>query len=54
MDIARDGPGGGVALMPAVVYVFLSTLGAVFRSRLSLQVEIVALRHQLLVYRRSV
>jgi putative transposase len=40
--------------MPAVGYAFLSTLGAVFRSRLSLQVEIVALRHQLAVYQRSV
>ena len=40
--------------MPAVVYAFLSTLGALFRSRLSLQVEIVALRHQLVVYQRSV
>src|SRR5216683_3512921 len=40
--------------MRAVVYAFLSTLGTLFRSRLSLQVEIVALRHQLAVYQRSV
>ena len=40
--------------MPAVVYAFLSTLCVLFRSRLSLQVEIVALRHQLAVYERSV
>jgi len=40
--------------MRAVVYAFLSTLGTLFRSRLSLQVEIVALRHQLTVYQRSV
>ena len=40
--------------MPAVVYAFLSALGALFRSRLSLQVEIVALRHQLAIYRRTV
>jgi len=40
--------------MPAVLYAFLSTLGTLFRSRLSLQVENVALRHQLAVYQRSV
>jgi hypothetical protein len=40
--------------MRAVVYAFLSTLRTLFRSRLSLQVEIVALRHQLAVYQRSV
>jgi putative transposase len=40
--------------MPAVVYAFLGALGALFRSRVSLQVEIVALRHQLAVYQRSV
>jgi hypothetical protein len=39
--------------MRAVVYAFLSTLGTLFRSRLSLQLEIVALR-QLVVYQRSV
>jgi hypothetical protein len=40
--------------MRAVVYAFLSTLGTLFRSQLLLQVEIVALRHQLAVYQRSV
>src|SRR5207253_9786314 len=40
--------------MAAMVYAFLSALGALFRSQLSLQVEIVALRHQLAVYERSV
>jgi hypothetical protein len=40
--------------MPAVVYVFLRTLGALLRSRLSLRVENVALRHQLAVYQRTV
>jgi putative transposase len=40
--------------MSAVVYAFLSTLGALFRFQLSLQAEIVALRHQLAVYKRSV
>jgi putative transposase len=40
--------------MRAVVYAFLSTLGTLFRSRISLQAEIVALRHQLAVYERSV
>ena len=40
--------------MPAVVYAFLSTLGALFRSQLSLRVENGALRHQLAVYQRTV
>jgi transposase InsO family protein len=40
--------------MPAVVYAFLSVLGALFRSKLSLRVENVALRHQLSIYRRTV
>jgi transposase InsO family protein len=40
--------------MRAVLYTFLSTPGTLIRSRLSLQVEIVALRHQLAVYQRSV
>src|SRR5881409_3051838 len=40
--------------MPAVVYAFLSTLCVLFRSRLSLQLEVVALQHQLAVYERSV
>jgi hypothetical protein len=40
--------------MLSVVYAFLSTVGMLFRSRLSLQAEIIALRHQLTVYRRSV
>ena len=40
--------------MPTVVYTFLSTLGTLFRSQLSLRVENVALRHQLAIYRRTV
>ena len=40
--------------MPAVVYAFLSTLGALFRSQLSIRVENVALRHQLAIYQRTV
>src|SRR6266851_7536757 len=40
--------------MPAVVYAFLSTLGTLFRSQLSLRVENVALRHQLAIYQRTV
>jgi putative transposase len=40
--------------MPAVVYAFLSTLGALFRSQLSLRIENVALRHQLAMYQRTV
>ena len=41
-------------LTPAVVYAFLSALGALFRSRLSMRVENVALRHQLAIYQRTV
>jgi hypothetical protein len=40
--------------MPAVVYAFLSALGTLFRSQLSLPVENVALRRQLAIYRRTV
>jgi hypothetical protein len=40
--------------MPAVVYAFLSTLGTLFRSQLSLRVENAALRHQLASYQRTV
>jgi putative transposase len=40
--------------MPAVVYAFLSMLGTLFRSQLSLRVENVALRHQLAIYQRTV
>jgi hypothetical protein len=40
--------------MPAVVYAFLSMLGTLFRSQLSLRVENVALRHQLAIYQPSV
>ena len=40
--------------MPAVVYAFLSTLGTLFRSQLSLRVENVALRHQLAIYQCTV
>jgi hypothetical protein len=40
--------------MPAVVYAFLSTLGALFRSQLSLRIENVALRHQLAMYQLTV
>src|ERR1700687_4844101 len=40
--------------MSAVVYTFLSTLGALFSSQLSLRVENVELRHQRAIYRRTV
>jgi hypothetical protein len=40
--------------MGSVIYAFLSAVGMLFRSRLSLQAEIIALRHELTVYRRSV
>jgi len=33
--------------MRSVIYAFLSTVGMLFRSRPSLQAEIIALRHQL-------
>ena len=40
--------------MAAVIYAFLGALGTLFRWRISMQVEIVALRHQLAVYQRRV
>src|SRR5450631_439636 len=40
--------------MPPVVYAILSALGALFRSRLSLRVENIALRHQLAIYQRTI
>jgi putative transposase len=40
--------------MPLVVYAFLSMLGVLFRSQLSVRAENIALRHQLAVYRRTV
>jgi hypothetical protein len=39
--------------MLSVLFLFLSTLFSVFRSRAALQVEILALRHQIGVLRRS-
>ena len=38
----------------ADLYAFLSTLGTLFRSELSLRVENVALRHQLAIYQGTV
>jgi putative transposase len=40
--------------MPPVVYAFLSMLGVLFRSQLSIRAENIALRHQLAVYQRTV
>jgi hypothetical protein len=40
--------------MPPAVCALLSFLAACFRARCSMQLEILALRHQLAVYRRSV
>jgi putative transposase len=40
--------------MRSVVYAFLSMVGMLFRSRFSLQAEVIALRHQLTVYHRLV
>jgi transposase InsO family protein len=40
--------------MPAMFYAFLGTLGTLFLSRISLQLEIAALRHQRAVYQRRV
>lgn len=36
--------------MPPVIYAILSALGALFRSKRSLRVENIALRHQLAIY----
>jgi putative transposase len=40
--------------MPPVICALLACLAACFRSRRSIQLEILALRHQLAVYQRSV
>jgi len=40
--------------MPPVVYAILIALDALFRSRTSLRVENIALRHQLAIYQRTV
>lgn len=40
--------------MPPVVYAILSALCALFKSRRSLRVENIALRHQLAIYQRTV
>jgi hypothetical protein len=40
--------------MPPIVLALLTFLAACFRSRRSLQLEIMSLRHQLAVYQRSV
>jgi hypothetical protein len=48
------GATGGVvlALTKAVLFALVASLRACFRSRASLQLEILALRHQLAVYQR--
>jgi transposase InsO family protein len=40
--------------MPSILAVLLTSIGTWFRSRLSLQIEIVTLRHQLAVYKQTV
>jgi putative transposase len=40
--------------MPSVVFILLTSIGIWFRSRVSMQIEIVALRHQVAVYRQTV
>jgi hypothetical protein len=45
---------GGFRIMPPLARALIAFLATWFCSRLSLQVEIVALRHQLTIYQRSV
>ncbi|MDH3599004.1 MAG: hypothetical protein OEU26_05115 [Candidatus Tectomicrobia bacterium] len=40
--------------MPRVVSILLMSIATWFRSRLSLQMELIALRHQVAVYKQSV
>jgi putative transposase len=40
--------------MPSVAFILLTSIGIWFRSRVSMQIEIVALRHQVAVYRQTV
>jgi hypothetical protein len=40
--------------MPRVVSILLASLTTWFRSRLSMQIELIALRHQVAVYKESV
>ena len=39
--------------MKTIICVLLAFLATLFRSRLTLQLEIVALRHQIIVYQRT-
>src|SRR5918996_4330384 len=41
-------------IMPRVVSILLTSIATWFRSRLSLQMELIALRHQVAVYQRSI
>jgi hypothetical protein len=40
--------------MPPVVSILLASIGTWFRSRVSMQIEIVALRHQIAVYKQTI
>ncbi len=40
--------------MPPVVSVLLASIGTCFRSRLTMQMELIALRHQVAVYKQSI
>jgi putative transposase len=40
--------------MPSIVSILLASIGTWFRSRVSMQIEIVALRHQIAVYKQTV
>lgn len=40
--------------MPRVVSIIIASIAAWFRSRLDLQMELIALRHQVAVYKQSV
>src|SRR5215510_9409082 len=40
--------------MPSIVSILLASIGTWFRSRVSMQIEIVALRHQIAVYKQTI
>jgi len=53
VDLSSYGPVGCSILMSTLLLVLFSSLRSSLRSRAALQVEILALRHQLLVLERS-
>ena len=54
IQLSWDCRNGRLGLMKNVLRALLSFLFALFRSRLGMQVEILALRHQLAAYQQSI